>query len=218
MPQALWVPFRNYGFARTPVEHSRYLLSNAPKSTHRQTVYSESFQRVLGAILEIDPRTKHLDVVYKAGEDIHCDILIEDSRILINDKWLDFEASHDASFCSASEVAGSKSSNVFSCDHIATDLHTTILLELNKDNEISSLAHNSQMTKLKLRVSRALRQMPRLVKLKQGASPRQLDVSWRDFESQIMFEGHGLKLVCQVTLHRETTCAARNKNLVGPIG
>ena len=216
VPRALWTSLREYGLARTPVEHARYLLSNATESNYQHTVYSESFNRVLGAILKMDPHTKHLKIVYKSGTGIDSDLLIEGSKMLINDRWLDFEKSHVASFCSVSEVTGCKSNFEFSCDHIITHLHESILLETIKEEKTSSLVQHTQMMALRLKVHRALRQLPRLVKVEKTALPRQLIVSWRDLESQIMFEEHGSNLVCHVTLHRESTCAERKRNLVGP--
>ncbi|KAH8589310.1 hypothetical protein B0O99DRAFT_676727 [Bisporella sp. PMI_857] len=213
LPEILWFPFRKYRLARTPQEQVRHVLSSAQLSTHRQTTYSRGVERMLRAILALDPRTNHLELEWKEASNVDLNMLLEGSKLMINNKWVNFSASHRIAPCAlSSKLSGANEDVLFSCDHILLDLYNLILLELSKRGpENAGTVENNPTQRWK--VEQTLREMPRLVNVVQGL-PGELIVSWRDFESQILYEGHGLNALCQVTLHCERTCADRKMDLV----
>jgi hypothetical protein len=178
-------------------------------------------KRALRAVLALDTRTRDLEVVFKDGTLARLDLLITSSippknsdetvqntgnnqQLLINDKWLSFASSHEAAPCSLSNevTKGCLSVDFFSCSHIIIELYEMILLELSGGvgAEIDS--------RLRLRVSENVRQMPCNVKVMQTENASELLVSWMDSESDRDWKLHRLDRIGQVTLHNQSSCAS----------
>lgn len=172
-------------------------------------------ERAIRSILALDPRCEHLELKFRSRADAELDVLLKDSDLIINDKWLDFHASHHDSWCSLylQAMADLVSIDHFSCSHIVRNLHELILVELEKAPNVamqSGLLRNDQMRQI---VSECIDQMPYRVEIVQGEGPGVLEVSWLHNQSESAFEYHHL-LLGRVKLHRQSTCAAKKSELI----
>lgn len=64
-------------------------------STLEDTPFSIGVKRSLKATLALDARTRDLKLRFKSGTSAKLDLLLKGSKILVNEKWLDFYSSHD---------------------------------------------------------------------------------------------------------------------------
>ncbi|KAN0098386.1 hypothetical protein V8E51_014049 [Hyaloscypha variabilis] len=207
LPYSLWEPLYKFGLVRTPEEQRHHKLHNAPISDIEQTSYAKAIERSLRAILALDERTQDLVIVFKGGADADLDLLLQESTLFINDKWLDFEESHLKVPCWLSRHGVTR--HDMPCDHIITRLYDLILAELKKGP--ASQTDNPVQSKdiLRLTVSDSLRQMPRMIEISQGQSPGELVTTWTILEKELVFKMYGFDFRCQVTLHRESTCSKK---------
>jgi hypothetical protein len=175
-------------------------------------------KRALQAALCLDPRTQCLEIVFKDGAVAELDLLLEGTQLMINEKWLDFHASHKEMPCWLSRLSAIEGSNCdnFSCDHIITELYDMILLELDECHTGQEDTIMETDGLLRLRLVENLRQMPRLVEAAPGFSSGEIYVTWMYAESDLVAKLHGLDVKCRVILHRESTCAAARYDLVAP--
>jgi hypothetical protein len=76
------------------------------------------------SVLALDPRTRDLRLDFRSGANAKLDLLLHESHLLINDKWLDFSARHENSCCSLFLQATAEQTNIdpFSCSHIVESL------------------------------------------------------------------------------------------------
>lgn len=148
------------------------------------------------------------------------DLLLRQSTLQINEKWLDFRASHDEVPCWLSRLSSVEkiNTNMFSCDHVVAELFDLVLMEITKDKTGDNAASGEKDSTLRIRVNESLRQMPRMVESTHGDEPGEINVTWTDPESILASKIHGVDLKCRVTLHREQTCADKRNELVGPTG
>ncbi|KAH7305638.1 hypothetical protein BKA65DRAFT_560112 [Rhexocercosporidium sp. MPI-PUGE-AT-0058] len=211
LSMCLWNSLRRFGLVRTPEEHCHYLLQNAPISTVKESSYSEGVKRALRAALALDDRTRCLNVTFKVNPKAYLDLLVVGSDLFINDKFLDFDKSHQRVSCFLSQYKIDPPD--FPCDHIIVGLHESILRELKKR---SKSPQQSSLTKFssRLKLEENLRQMPRLIDLAPGNAPGELAVSWSISESGRIYDLYGLDLMCRVTLHRQSTCSDRREDLI----
>jgi hypothetical protein len=217
LPRAIWNPLRKYNLVRTVEEQRHHLLHNAPQSAAPSTPYSKGFNRTLKAVFSLDPRTKDLELDFRSGAEAELDLLLEGSKLLINNRWLDFLTSHQVAPCSlfTEATANNLAIECFSCGHIVADLYELLLVELSKspsttDNNQSEVNDSS----LRLKVSESIEQMPCKVGVTPGAQSRELVVSWVHTESEKANRLHGLDLKGRVILHQMSTCAARVSELL----
>ncbi|KAH9217392.1 hypothetical protein DL95DRAFT_493667 [Leptodontidium sp. 2 PMI_412] len=199
LPTCLWTSLKRYSLLRTPEEHCHHLLHNAPISTAKETSYSAGVKRALSAALVLDERTRDLKVTFKANPKAHLDLLVVGSDLFINDKFLDFDKSHQHVSCFLSQYGIDAPD--FPCDHIIIGLHQSILRELKKQAKISQRSSDSGFS-LTLKLGGNLRQMPRLVESTPGKVVGELKVSWSVSESGMVYDIYGLDLMCRVTLHQ----------------
>ncbi len=220
LPRCIWNPLRRFNLARTVQEERCHLLYNAPLSIEADTLYSAGVKRALMATLSVDTRTQNLEIVFKSAFSAELDLLLEDSQLQVNEKWLDFRASHKDAPCGLSRLALSEDLviHTFSCDHVINELYDLVLVEINKERDIESGLLEEKDNSLRLRVSESLRQMPRMIDIIHGDNDGEILVSWTDPESSLLSKLHHLDLKCRVTLHRESTCSQKRFDLVGPTG
>ena len=172
------------------------------------------------AALSMDGRIPRLEIVFKSRATAELDLLLEGSQLLVNDKWLDFHASHNDAPCGLSRVAAALNTNIdtFSCDHVIMGLYDLFLLELIKDRDSDQNALRERDSSLRLGVSENLRQMPRMIQIARGDHAGEISVTWTDSECGLLAKLHQLDLKCRVTLHRESTCSHKRFDLVVPEG
>lgn len=218
LPYCIWEPLRRFKHVRSPQEQRYRLLHNAPVAAGRSTVYASMVKRALQAALCLDPRTQSLDLIFKDGAAAELDLLLEGSRLMINEKWLDFHASHEETPCWLSRLSSIEGFNHenFSCDHIITELYDLVLMELDKRRTEQEKTIFETEGLLRLKLIENLRQMPRLVKTAPGSSSGEIDVTWMYVESDLVAKLHGLDVKCRVMLHRQSTCATARYDLVAP--
>jgi hypothetical protein len=134
------------------------LLFKAPVSSLNATRYSEGITNALKAALAVDPKTSKFVIGFKCGMQTDLNVMIlHGSRLLINDKWLDFSSSHATLGCQlyhkdSQEELGNET---FSCDHVVTELYNLIILEMKNAEDKESRLH--------LKLDENIRQMPRKV-------------------------------------------------------
>ncbi|RDL32005.1 uncharacterized protein BP5553_09407 [Venustampulla echinocandica] len=211
LPSCIWEPLRKFGLVRTPNEHRNYLLQNAPVSQVEETTYSIGLQRALRAALALNVKTRSLNLIFKSGAKGQLDLLIDGDNLLLYDHWLCFQQSHAKSTCRLSQLVAKV--DHFSCDHIISELYGMILSELQSVSKLEPIYQDEDNSLCQM-VSENLRHMPRMIRVEKTLKPGELAVSWTDPESQMAFELHGLDLKCQVTLHRESTCAGEKVELL----
>lgn len=90
----IWEPLRRFNHVRTPQEQRYHLLHSAPIATEKSTLYASMVKRALSAGLCLDKRTKRLELVFKDGTAAELDLLLDGTELMVNEKFLDFHASH----------------------------------------------------------------------------------------------------------------------------
>ena len=204
---------RKYNFVRTPGEQQERLLNNAPESVDSGSSYSKNVKRALTASLQLENRTRNLQLSFRSGAKANLDLLLCGNVLKINDLWLDFEASHKKSPCCLSRTTGHETDNAdcFSCHHIILRLYELILEELARHTETRRLSIESDGS-LSQRVRETLSQMPIMIKAVPGDLPCSVDVSWADLD--LIAKLHGLQPRCSVVLHRESSCSGAKSDLI----
>lgn len=210
LKKTFWDVFRRFNLIRTPQEQRIHLFKDAPITVLNETTYSLDVKRALMAVLALDARTKDLRLTFKDGTRSDLDILIEQADILINDKWLDFHASHAVTPCSLYHEASTKLVGIdaFSCHHVITDLYDLILIEL--ENSTSSETNSA----LRLRISEKLRNTPFKVEVSPGENNGEIRVSWIDTEADRDWKLYGLDRKGTVVMHQESTCSRKKNDLL----
>ncbi|KFX87760.1 hypothetical protein V490_08034 [Pseudogymnoascus sp. VKM F-3557] len=216
LPRSIWSPLRRFSIARTVEEERYHLLHNSPVALEVDTPYSAGVKRALMAALSVDTRTQNLKIIFKSGSSAELSLLLEDSQLQVNDKWLDFRTSHKDAPCGLSRLAFAEdlAIHTFSCDHVINELYDLVLVEIIREKECGALKEKDDS--LRLRVSESLRQMPRMITITHGYNDGEILVSWTDPESSLLSKLHHLNLKCRITLHRESTCSQRRLDLIGP--
>lgn len=174
----------------------------------------------MSAGLCLDKRTKRLELVFKDGTAAELDLLLDGTELMVNEKFLDFHASHKKVPCWLSLLSTTAGfiNDTFSCDHVITDLYDMILMEVDKHHGDESDGPVEADGLLRLRLIENLRQMPRMVETALGSNPGEIDVKWGGSEGDLVARSHGLDVKYRVTLHRESTCDMRRLDLVAPNG
>jgi hypothetical protein len=136
---ALWKKLREYGLIETPEERRENSFCHAPDSDKEATAYSNGVRRALKGVLALDRETAKLEIVFKAGTDAGMNLLVHDStsRLLINDKWLEFHTSHESSDCDLALEASHQHLNIdtFDCGHIIVELYDYLVAELSRKQQ-----------------------------------------------------------------------------------
>jgi hypothetical protein len=207
---------RKHGLIKTPQEWRQHLLSNAPNSALEDTIYSKGVQRALLGVLALDPRTQHRELVFKSGGDADLDLLLDGTRILVNDKWLDFHASHESGSCDLLSEASDQQISIdsFDCGHVITELYDLILVELSRLPSLRSSSASDNFSRRK--VGEKIRQTPYKVEVSQGERTGEIKVSWTESESDRVWKKYGLLRKGRVSLHRESTCSTKKHQLLSP--
>jgi hypothetical protein len=190
------------------------LLINA-ETSDIDTTYAKAMKRALNAALALDNSTSKLKVVFKCGDRVDLDLLIDGSNLVINDKWLNFDAIHVKHPCWISQLG--RTNEDFLCDHVITHLYHLILRQFKiADNERDG--ELEIRTALRIKVAENIRQMPRVVEVRRSPNPGQLVVSWTLLESNKIYRHYGLSLKYQVILHRKSTCSDRAEDVLFSLG
>jgi hypothetical protein len=203
---------------RTPQKERHRLLHDAPIADETSALYASMAKRLLSAALCLGMRTRDLKLVFKSRFSAELDVLVEGSDLMINDKWLDFQASHEEVPCwlSLSATTTELNSDISLCDHVITTLFDQILMELTKDDRVQQDGIVETDGLLRLKLTENLRQMPRMVRTAQGCNSSEIEVTWTNSESDWAANFHGLDVQFRVTLHRQSTCFDKILDLVAP--
>jgi hypothetical protein len=153
---------------------------------------------------------------FKNGVYAELDLLLDGSRLLVNDKWLDFVASHSSSFCALFTEANVDEVTIdrFSCNHVVTELYNLILVELSRECSLELGSAPDTDSSLHQKVSEKIRQIPHKVECMPGSLAGVIHVSWVDPESEKDWKLHGVSRRGRVILHRETTCSKKKLELL----
>jgi hypothetical protein len=174
---------------------------------------------MLSAALSLDERTRGLQLVFKNGSTADLDLLLDGANLMINERWLDFNASHQKVPCwLSSSVVTTRNSVNFFCDHVITELYNLTLMELDKTTNMSGHGPVLNEGLLRLKVAENLRQMPRMVESARTRNSGEILVNWTDPESNYAAILHGLDFKCRVTLHRVSTCSKKKDDLLASDG
>jgi hypothetical protein len=215
----VWAPLRKYRLVHTPQEQQDHLLKNAPDCVKEDSVYAAQVKRSLRAMLDLDPGTSGLTLRFKCGTEEGLDLLLDESDLLIHEKWLDFRSSHRSTPCSLFTSATKKGINVesFSCNHVVTHLYDLLLTELKKGSGRRVDSKSQSLTRpedsLRVTVRENLDQMPRLVKVS-TAEPGELKVTWTDLDGDRVSRLYGLEPQFGVVLHLQSTCSEKRHELL----
>jgi len=196
----------------------QYLLENAPPSSLPDTAFSKGVKRALRAILALDEVTENLELDFRCRKSSTLDLLVKDRSLIINDKWLDFLASHTATQCSLYKSAVRQSLDIvqFSCVHNLEDIYDLILLELAKESNRKPSRGITSRGRLCLEAKEKINDMPLEVNAIQGEKPLQLRVSWIHSRSIQDSKLHGIETEGLITLHRHSTCFQKISDLLAP--
>jgi hypothetical protein len=214
----MWTFLRRSKLVRTPREQQCHLLHNAPVAQDNTTPYSAGVERALRAALALDERTKSLEVIFKDGTTTDFDLILFQSTLEINNKWLDFKLSHSKTACWLSRRSDDELPRMghFSCDHIVSTLYELVLEELMRQPRLEHRNFCESKASLYQKVCENLRQMPRMIQVDTGPLPGEIIVSWIDMEGEMVSKAYGLNPICQVTLHRESSCSLKRDDLIRP--
>jgi hypothetical protein len=166
------------------------------------------------SILALDSRTRNLELDFRCGGVAELDLLLDNNCLLINDKWLDFVTSHQSSSCSLFLQATAEQSSIdrFSCGHLMKSLYDSVLVELSAGSGLQQQHYSDDY--MRQLVSEKIDQMPCMVSVVQVDAVGELEVSWIHAESEKIFRLHRLQLEGHITLHRKSTCAHMDSELL----
>ena len=135
-----------------------------------QTSYCTSLMRTVRAALALHPQTQSLLLVFKKAETSGLDsyLDIDNSKLLLHEKWMDFERSHgeNSTDCILSCKRNSGDANpieTFSRDHIIIEIFNQVLQELDRIRVGRYFMDNRSVNSLKSQVSECLNNMPRRI-------------------------------------------------------
>jgi hypothetical protein len=190
------------------------LLHNAPVAEDNRSPYSAGVWRALRAALALDVKTKDLKVVFKNGATTDFDLILFESTLEINNKWLDFKQSHSKTACWLSRQSNDESSTMshFSCDHIALTLYELVLEEVMRDPGFAHRESSESKATLCQKVSENLRHMPMMIETCLGG-PGEI-VSWIDRDGGMVSRVYGLNPKLEITLHQESSCVLKRGDLL----
>lgn len=191
------------------------MLHNAPIAEYNPSPYSVGVQRALRAALALDVKTKGLKVVFKNGATADFDLILFESTLEINNKWLDFKQSHSNTVCWLSRQSNDEPSTMshFSCDHIALTLYELVLEEGRRDPGFTHRESSESKATLCQKVSENLRHMPMMVETCLGG-PGEIIVSWVDRDGGMVSRVYGLNPKLEITLHKELSCGLKRCDLL----
>ncbi|KAF7953451.1 uncharacterized protein EAE97_000850 [Botrytis byssoidea] len=220
LPDTLWKPLTKYKLPQTSLEYRKNIMCNSQTASILDTPYCASLARTLRVALALDPQTQPFLLVFKkagtSGLDPYLDI--DNSKLLLHEKWMDFEKSHgeNSTDCILSQMRNSGDVDpieIFSCDHIVIEICSQVLQELDRIR--AGKDHMGDWSvNLKSQVGECLKNMLRGIRAFPGPKKGEICVSWEDNEAEKLFRLHHLKLQCCVTLHRESTCSHRRSELL----
>lgn len=217
----LWKPLTRYKIAQTPPGYRKKIMFNSEIATVLETAYCKSLIRTLRAALALDKRTKSFELVFKragtVGLDLYLDL--ENSQLLLHEKWMDFERSHaessqDCILAHMRHPGDDTPIEIFSCDHIIIDISNQVLQELEREKASKESPEDQRVNPLPVQVNECLKNMAREIQAGPGPKEAEIFVSWEDNEAGKLFRLHKMELVCCVTLHRESTCSDKRLELI----
>ncbi|KAK2627369.1 hypothetical protein QTJ16_003335 [Diplocarpon rosae] len=211
VPNGLWKLLVQHGLAQTPKEYCHRLMECAPVSKLEDSTYIAGVKRALASALALDTRTENLTVIFKDNSKAEIDLLILGSELLINDKWLDYNKTHKNGTCFLWEY-GMKEPE-FPCDHTISRLYGIIISKISTTPLLDRSTLESESS-LREMLNENLRQMPRMIHIRQGKSTGQLEIVWTGLESKMVWRIYGVEMMCRITLHLERTCKDRKADLL----
>lgn len=193
------------------------MLHNAPIAVDNPNPYSTGLFRALRAALELDVRTQDLKVIFKDGRTTDFDLILFDSILEINNKWLNFKEGHSKTACWLSRQTEDDDRQImlsqFSCDHIVSALYELVLNEVTRSQSLAHEEIYESNATLCQKISESLRHMPMMIESCLGG-PGEITVSWIDIDGGMVARVYGLEPKLAITLHRESSCAIRRDDLV----
>ncbi|TGO32057.1 hypothetical protein BHYA_0359g00020 [Botrytis hyacinthi] len=221
LPDKLWKALTKYKLLQTPLEYRKNIMCNSQTAPILDTPYCASLMRTLRAALALDPQTQPFLLIFKKAGTSGLDsyLGIDNSKLLLHEKWMDFEKSHgeNSTDCILSYMRNSGGVDpieVFSCDHIIIEICNQVLQELDRIRAGKDFMSDRSVNSLKSQVSECLKNMLRGIQAFPGPQKGEICVSWEDNEAGKLFRLHHLKLQCCVTLHRESTCSHKRSELL----
>ncbi|TGO91190.1 hypothetical protein BPOR_0036g00200 [Botrytis porri] len=222
LPDRLWKTLTKYELPQTPLEYRKNIMCNSQTAPTLDTPYCASLMRTLRAALALDPQTQPFLLVFKkagiSGLDSYLDV--DNSKLLLHEKWMDFEKSHgeNSTDCSLSHMRNTgdviSPIEIFSCDHIIIEICNQVLQELDRIRDGKGSIGDRSVDSLKSQVSECLKDMMQGIQALPGPQKGEICVSWEDNEAEKLFRLHRMKLQCCVTLHRESTCSHKRSELL----
>ncbi|KAF7909374.1 uncharacterized protein EAF01_003092 [Botrytis porri] len=222
LPDRLWKTLTKYELPQTPLEYRKNIMCNSQTAPTLDTPYCASLMRTLRAALALDPQTQPFLLVFKkagiSGLDSYLDV--DNSKLLLHEKWMDFEKSHgeNSTDCSLSHMRNTgdviSPIEIFSCDHIIIEICNQVLQELDRIRAGKGSIGDRSVDSLKSQVSECLKDMMQGIQALPGPQKGEICVSWEDNEAEKLFRLHRMKLQCCVTLHRESTCSHKRSELL----
>jgi hypothetical protein len=187
-------------------------------SALEDTPFSIGVKHSLMAALTLDERTRDFELRFKSGANAELVLLLEGSKILVNEKWLDFHSSHDGMPYGFWRQVSSKEVNTggFFCNHVVNDLYELVLAELGHEEPRDHNNPRQSHGCMRLGVSENLHQMPRMIEARPGDLFGEIEVSWEDLQGSLAAKFDGLNTDFRVTLHRQSKCSDKRANRVRP--
>ncbi|KAJ3958603.1 hypothetical protein N0V92_004827 [Colletotrichum tropicale] len=187
----LWNTLRKFNLVKTPEEHiDRKFLSSRVVPIPADN-FAQSIDRMLRAAMKMDLPFTRFKLVYVRSEQISIGVRMDytRARVLIHEKWLDFDEAHRSTSCAISklEEAQRKQTAVFACDHVVEDLFEMILKTVKERYGYSSSTIDSFRSKGR----ELFRQTPRDIQVIPGSVPGQLRVNWTCNDAGVLLKHHG---------------------------
>jgi len=173
-----------------------------------------SILRGLKACLALDRRMREITVQFVKGGATEIDMLfsVQEGLLRVHQKWADFQRIHQDAGCEVFDLSQERpmDGGAFSCDHVVEDLFELTLNQVREPLELSQ----SECVILRRTARERIRQMPRQIKVSSTGRAHELEVCWTGNESGIVFKNYGVHIHYHVSLHKTSTCASKNEELL----
>ncbi|KAH8658185.1 hypothetical protein BX600DRAFT_514696 [Xylariales sp. PMI_506] len=207
-PKHLWKHLIAHSLVRTPQAERIRLFGSSQEAQIPSTTFSNTIIRTLRSLFDIEEKLKGIQLRVVTGGETGIDLLnkINEQRLLIHEKWLDFEQSHQDTSCDFALLSRDRppETDQFSCDHIVEDLIELCLKDIRRPLRLS----HTKCASIRRVVRDCIPQMPRGIKIS-STSAKELVVTWRGNESGVVAENYKADILYYVILHKMSSCQKR---------
>jgi hypothetical protein len=214
LSKVLWNILRKFSLLRTPHEERLCLFMASELASVDTTPFSTSILRVLKAALQLDDRLGQINIQVVKGDETGIDLLYkdDDNVLLIHEKWLDFDKTHEDATCELSLLAPGRRIEMedFSCDHVVEDLFELIIHDIQEQLKWD----HSRVTTIRRVARERIRQIPRRIQVSRTCNAGELEVSWVGNESEIIARNYAGDIFCNVKLHKLSSCQRKYEDLL----